>query len=83
MAGVHPLVDDDARILPQFPGELAMSDIDGVNPRRAARQQHVGKAAGRGADVEGRLAIDRDPEMIEGMGELDAPARHPGMVVSR
>ena len=32
-----------------------MADIDGVDPARPARQQHVGKAAGRGADIE------RDP----------------------
>src|SRR5712672_2711410 len=81
MAGVHPLVDNDARILPQLPGELAISDVDGVNAAGAARQQHVSEAAGRGADVEGCLTIDFDPEVIEGVNELEAPARHPGVVV--
>src|ERR1700686_849851 len=81
MAGVEPLVDDDARILPQFPGELTVSDIDGVDAPGPARQQHVGKSASRCAEVEGRFAIDHDPEMVEGVGELDAPTRYPGMIV--
>jgi hypothetical protein len=82
MAGVQPLVDDDARIQPQFPSELTVSDIDGVDTPCAARQQHVGKAAGRGPDIERRLAADDNSEMVEGVGELDAPARHPRMIVA-
>ena len=40
----------------------------------AAREQHLGKAAGRGADIE-RDGADRiDAEMIEPMGKLDAAA---------
>src|SRR5260370_28210900 len=81
MAGIQSLVHDDPWILPQFPGELTMPDIDGVDAAGAARQQHVGKAAGRGADIESFPAVDHDPEMVEGMGELHAPARHPGMIV--
>jgi hypothetical protein len=81
MAGVQSLVGDDAWILPQFPGELTVSDIDGVDTAGAARQQHVGKAAGRCADIESRLAVGDDPEMVEGVGELNAPARDPGMGV--
>ena len=59
-----------------------MADIDRVNPPRAARQQHIGKAAGRGADIECNPAGYVDAEMIERMGELDAAARHPGMVAT-
>ncbi len=32
--------------------QLVASDIDRVDPPRAAREQHLGEAAGRGADVE-------------------------------
>jgi hypothetical protein len=83
VTGVQALVNDDARILPQFPGELTMPDIDGVDPRAAARQQHIGEAASRGADIEGRLTIEVDPKMVQGVSELDPAARNPGMVVSR
>ncbi len=73
-------MDDHPRILAQFPGELAMPDIDGVDPGGSPRQQHVGKAAGRSADVERRHTGDGDREMVECRRQLDAAARHPGMV---
>jgi hypothetical protein len=41
----------------------------------AAPQQHVGEAAGRGADVERDQAGWIEVEVIEGMGKLDAAAR--------
>ena len=65
MSGVDALVHDDARILAQLPGELAAPDIDGVDPAGAASQQHIGKAAGRGADVERDRARNVDREMVE------------------
>ena len=74
IARVRPLADDDARILAQFPGELAVPNIDGVDALGPARQQHVGKSAGRCANVEGRFATDHDPEMVESVSELEAPA---------
>ena len=79
---IHPLAHDDARVLAQFPGELAVADIHRVNPPRAARQQHIGKAAGRGADIKCDPAGYVDAEMIERMGQLDAAARNPWMVAT-
>ena len=75
-------MDDDARVLAQFPGELAATDIDRVHQRGAVRQQHVGKAAGRGADIERRRAGDLDREMVERESQLDAAARYPGMIAA-
>ncbi len=80
VAGVAALAHDDARIVAQLPGELPVPDIDGIDASRAALQQHVGEAAGRGADVEGDGTGGVDAEMVERMGELDAAARHPGMI---
>ena len=57
-AGVEVLDDDDARVVAQRPVELAVADVERDDARRAALQQHVGEAAGRGADVE-RLAAAR------------------------
>ena len=39
-------------IVAQAPVELAVGDVERDDPRRAALQQAVGEAAGRGADVE-------------------------------
>ena len=52
VADVLALEHDDARVLAERPRELAVADVDRVDPRRAAAQQHVGEAAGRRADVE-------------------------------
>jgi hypothetical protein len=73
-------VNDDPRILPQFPGELAVADIDGMYAFGAARQQHIGEAAGRGTNIERDLIPNLDREMIECVGELEAAARDPGMI---
>jgi hypothetical protein len=80
MARIDPLADDDAQVLAQFPGELTASDIDRVDPRRALRQQDIGKPAGRSPDIECDKAGDGDGEMVERMGELGAAARYPGVV---
>ena len=48
--------------------------------RSAFLQQHIGEAAGRGADIEGDETGDIDGEVIERMRELDAAARDPGMI---
>ena len=57
-----------------------MSDIDGVNPSRTTRQQHLGEAARRGANIERDMVPDLDREMIERVGELDPATRDPGMI---
>ena len=69
---VDPLAHDDARVLAQLPGELAVADIDGVDLPRAARQQHIGEAAGRGADIE-RDPSGVDAEMVEPCSSLRPP----------
>ena len=43
----------------------------------AARQQDMGEAAGRGADVEGLFSGRIDGEVVERRRELDAAARNP------
>src|SRR5262249_4368394 len=82
MTRVHPLAYDDPRVLPQLPGKLSMTDIDRVNPPGVPCQQHVGEAAGRSADVKRDPSLDSDCEVVEGMRELDAAARHPRMIAS-
>ncbi len=75
-AGVDAFAHDDARVVAQPPIELSVADVERDDARRAALQQDVGEAAGRGADVECQPAGDDDPEHVERVGELDAAAPH-------
>jgi hypothetical protein len=51
------------RVGAQGPGKLARADIDGVHVCGARLQHGVGKAAGRGPDIEADFAgeVDREP----------------------
>ena len=51
-ARVGALDHGDPGIGPQAPGELAVGDVEGDDVRGAGREQAVGEAARRGADVE-------------------------------
>ena len=80
MAGIGLLQVCHARLAGKARMELAGADIDGHHMARAACEQHLREAAGRGADIEALGARHRDlrPE-IERMGELQPGARDPGM----
>ena len=74
VAGVRPLHRDDARVAPERFGELAATHVESVDARRAALQQDVGEAAGRGTDVEARPSRRVDLERVERRRELVAAA---------
>ena len=59
--------------------ELSVADIDGDDLGRAAREQNVGEASGRGADVEADEALRIERESVERGGKLDPAPRRPGM----
>ena len=82
VAGVGLLVHHHARIGAQLPGKLAMPDIHRMHPRRAMRQQHIREAAGRGAHVQADTPRRRQGEMPQRVLQLDAAARHPGVVLA-
>ena len=46
--------------------ELPPADVEGVDVAGAAGEQHVGEAAGRGADVEGDPAGRVEAERVQG-----------------
>ena len=52
VAGIGFLHDDDARILAEFPGKLAVPDIHGINLGRAVLQEAIGESAGGSAQVQ-------------------------------
>src|SRR5262249_10371532 len=76
---VYSFVDYDPRILAESPSKLTVTDIDGIDTSRAARHQHLGKAAGRGPDIERDASLDGDLELIERMHERDPSSRYPRM----
>ena len=80
MPGIGFFQHDHARIGAQFPGELAVADIDGIDPRCAMVEQDIGEAAGRGADIEADPPGRIDAETLDAVGQLQAAARNPGMV---
>src|SRR5262245_4895160 len=55
----------DPAVLPQFPIQLAMPDINRDDAGRASLQQTIGKPAGRCADVEADSVSRFDLEMVE------------------
>ena len=69
----------DARVGRKARIELSVADIDGDDLRRAARQQDVGEASGRSADIEADEARGIEPEGVERSDKLDAAARRPGV----
>ena len=52
--------------------ELPVADVDGVDVGRAALEQAVGEAAGRGPGIEGAPAGDGDREAVQCGLELEA-----------
>jgi hypothetical protein len=57
--------------------QLAGADIDRINKPGAAGDEHVGKSAGGGADVETDPVRHSHAETVERAVELDAAPRHP------
>ena len=55
-----------------------MADVHGIDMGRAALEQAVGEAAGRGARIEGAPVDDGDREPISGGLELAAASAHEG-----
>ena len=82
MARIGAFQHHDARIVAQLPRQLAVADIDGIDLRGAVGQQHVGEAAGRGADIDRDRALGIEREMRERVRELQPAARDPGMILA-
>ena len=78
-AGIGLFHHRDPGIGAQFPGQLAMADIDRIDPGRPPGQQDIGKAAGGGADIDGGQAGRIDGEFGQALFELQPPARDPGV----
>lgn len=65
MARVGFFHDDDAPVLSEFPRELAVTDIHGINHFCASLQQAIGEAAGGRAEVYGDQLCGLDLKMLK------------------
>jgi hypothetical protein len=74
MARVGLFHDDDARVVPELPGELPPANVHGKNLRRAVLQQTIGESAGGRAQVERRESGDVQLEMAQGVFQFVAAA---------
>ena len=61
--------------------ELPVTDVHRVHQQRSTLQQHVGESAGGGAQVHADAARDQQPEVIERLFQLAAPAGHVGQLL--
>src|SRR3546814_8641392 len=82
MPGVGPLKDNHARIAPQLPRKLAVSDVDRIDPLCAAREKDVGEAARRCPHIQRDCAGHVPSEVIETARQLHPATAHPGMVAA-
>lgn len=57
-----------------------MTDIDRIDPGRAAGQKHIGEASSGGAQIETDLARRIDSQMPQRKVELYAASGNPGMI---
>ena len=83
MARVEAFDEDDTRIVPKCPVELAVAHVERDHARRAALKQDVGEASRRGPDVERFAPVDLNAERVERVGELDASTPDVRMVRRR
>ena len=69
-ARVHALEHRHARVVADLRVQLPVADVERDHARGATLQQHVGEAAGRGADVQAVEPGDVDRERVERVREL-------------
>ena len=66
--------DDDAAVLAEFPGKLALADVHGKNFRGAVLKQAIGETAGGRAEVERDQSGHVQLKMVQGVFEFVAAA---------
>jgi hypothetical protein len=70
---------DDTRVAPQLGVQLIAANIDREHPLGAARQQDLGEAACRRADVERQAPLHDDRPQVQRVDELQRPTPDPRM----
>ncbi len=70
--GVGAFPRDDPRILSEFPGQLSVSHIHGMDGGCAVLEQAIGETSGAGTQVDALTGVDRNGEMLQGVFEFVA-----------
>lgn len=77
--GIRSLLDNDARVLAQAPGQRAIGRVDGVDLRGAALEQAIDESSDVAAQIGTRPSRRVDAELVERRGQLDAAAGNEGV----
>lgn len=70
---VESLQYHNSRILPYFPGELPVGNINGIDYSGTMLKKAIGEAAGGSPDIDTNLILDSEMEVREPLGQLQAP----------
>ena len=70
--GVGAFPHNDPGVLSEFPGQLSVSYIHGVDGSCAVLEQAIGESSGAGTQVDTLTGVDREGEMLEPVLELVA-----------
>ena len=76
VAGIGFFHNYYARILAEFPGELAGADVHGIDFRRAVLEQAVGEATGGSAQIHRRRAAHLGREVLQRVLQFPAAATY-------
>ena len=81
-ASIGALDEANARVVAELHSDLPEAGVDSSDVRSAALQKAVGKATGRGADVEAGSACNVDSPVVECGLKLETAAANEGHVVA-
>jgi hypothetical protein len=81
-ADIGPLDASHTRVLAQTPGELPVTDIDGVDLRRPFLKEAIGKSARGRSHIEADKIPDADAERLHGALEFHPSAADIGMILT-
>ena len=76
VSSVDPFHHNDALILPEFPGELAVTHIYRVDANRSSLEQTVGESSCRGTHVERNQSLDLDAKPVQCCRQFEPGPAH-------
>jgi hypothetical protein len=76
ISGIEAFEDNHPRVLPDFPGQLAIGNIDGMNLPGLVLQEAIGKASGRCTYIKTGETGGGNMELAECLFEFQAASRN-------
>ena len=81
MARIRSFNGDHPGVLPQFPGQLPITDIDGIHPLGPMLEEAVRKTARRGSDVKANGIGKRDLKRFQRFLKFEASPADEGEIL--